>query len=385
MIAIIDSQNLYSKKKIFDLTITERLLRQLFVCGIRRAIVLSADSKDAYLKTGFEKHFDIDVTFEKAIHVEPDVDTLLLDGDGIYDDRVLSALLAASGSLSFVDKTNKNAPRAIKLKISKPTSLLEMTTGPIEEKDINTIDTYIRFLRKSYAPILLRVNQATNLRHLENDLYDKTFKSGLEWIAIYGYKIPVRGLTRFFAKTTITPNQITTFAIACRFAAIPVIASSWMPLGFALAVIFIVLDSLDGKLARLTFRLSDAADWIDHSTSMPARIAWYLAMAWHFSDGDLFAAIATWGLAGAALQVFDEINWLLIKRKFHKSLFDFSPLDSSVHLFTARKNDMFFMLLASGLGFEEGAYKVVSIWMAATVTWRTLRTLWIFILKKKPE
>ena len=207
-------------------------------------------------------------------------------------------------------------------------------------------------------------------------MYANSFKGTMEFVAVYGYRIPVRELTRLTAKTPITPNVVTAAAQICSFGAIPFLAYGWLWTGLLLAAGFIIFDSLDGKLARMTIRLSKAADKFDHLTSAPTRMGWYFAMGWYLSNGNLSSEIMPFALAYAAMPVIDKLTGAIFNAKFGRSPLDYTPLDGKVHLFTVRKNDIFLMLIAMIFGFIQTAYIAAACWAVLTWIWHLYRLVW---------
>ena len=245
--------------------------------------------------------------------------------------------------------------------------------GAISAVPLDHLKTYSRSLRRPVIPKIFVPKSPDDLRPIENQLYADTFKGTMEWIATYGYRLPVRELTRFFAKTTITPNMITVAALCCSFGAIPVFFFGWLKAGLALAASFIVLDSLDGKLARMTIRFSHAADRWDHLTSHPTRMAWYLGLGWQLSAQDFTGPLGIAMLVYTAMPLIDKLTLVAFNAKFGRSPLDYTPLDSKVHLFTVRRNDIFLMLFSSLFGVLADVYLVCTAWAVATWLWHLIR------------
>lgn len=397
---LIDARSPACSLKLFDLTLLERILRQLDVLGLAQTEVLldTARKLEDFLKPEFRKHFKLDVfsaksarTLDEAIETvfSSGSSLIILEGDAVYDDRVLEALIDSKESINITSA--ETSPWALHLTVSAwrqgGRTLQGVMQHGIQTIHTSTMPSYLRFLRKYVEPSSHRVTLQTNLNAMENGLYENTFKSGMEFIAVYGYRVPVREMTRYFAKTAITPNMITGIATFCKLAAIPCFFVGWLMTGLLLAASFIILDSLDGKLARMTFRFSRLADLVDHRTTLPARIGWNLGMTWYFAHGDWTGLPAIAGLVATTVPFLDDINWVVIKTKFQKSLFDFTDLDTFAHLFTVKKHDIFLMILGVILGVPLLTFYAVAIWTVATWLWHSARTLFIlFVLSKRhPE
>lgn len=401
MHALIDARSILSFEKIFSVPVFERILRQLNENGIPSATVLVLPQKanQNLLRKDFHPRYKIKINFTAADNSTNIVnilntfsdDLLLFEGDCIYDERIIQKLIETQAS--SILKTNDKDPFAAKIVkgdiVHLPKSFYTLTDIKaninFEILDLETMAPYIRFLRRTVPINLIRLTDPKEIRSIENYLYQNTFKGSMEFVAVYGYRLPVREVTRLLAKTPVTPNMITAVAILSAFAAIPALAFGWIWTGLLLAASFIFFDSVDGKLARMTIRYSKVADHFDHITSLPTRSAWYLALTWHLSGGDLLNSTGIAGLILTVLPFLDKLNMVLFNAKFGKSILDYKLLDRRVHLFTVRRNDIFFMLMSMFFGMIEKAFLIVVFWMIATWVWHLYRLIWfsIFPIKKR--
>lgn len=397
----IDARAPYAGEKLYSITLVERMLRQLFELGTRQHVTLVLCPEmhlASWIRPDFWPRYTI--AFE-TLHTEaPFIDLvqaapvssepiLLLEGDGIYDERILAMLLASSTSVCMDNPQQSRPPLAVVLQLHDrqhvktgaadwPTVLGQaVQDGWLSRLSIDDMDAYIVDLRQYATPMLLRLQHPDCIRAIENEMYDKTFKGVMDFIATYIYRIPVRGLVRLLAPTRITPNMVTTMSVLCSFAAIPLFALGWVWTAFIAAYTFVICDSLDGKLARLTIRLSKLAGQIDHGTSTPFECCYYLAWAWHFSGGEL----ALWP-AKAALFLFvcfclDKITTGTFNRRFHRSLFDYTPWDARFHLVAGRRT-INFSIMALGYALQQPtiALTVTAVWMLITMSWHMFRFAW---------
>ncbi len=167
-------------------------------------------------------------------------------------------------------------------------------------------------------------------------MYEKTFKGAMDFIATYIYRIPVRGLVRVLAPTRITPNFVTTISVICSFAAIPLFATGWLWTGLAIAFMFIIADSLDGKLARLTIGLSKVAGNVDYFTSPMFEACYYVAWGWYLSEGDFSTLPGKFSLLLFCFFGLDKIMTSIFGLRFRHYLFDYKMRDSHFHLIAGR-------------------------------------------------
>ena len=144
----------------------------------------------------------------------------------------------------------------------------------------------------------------------------------------------------------------------------------------------VLLDSVDGKLARLTLQLSDAMGAFEHIAAMPGLGLWYAALGWHFSAGALFTthpmALATWALLGVFL--LDKIATGSFKKLYGRELFDYAPVDAAFHLIAGRRNTSL-LLLTLGLVFDRAAesFALIGLWTALTLLFHLGRFAWVAV------
>ena len=111
-------------------------------------------------------------------------------------------------------------------------------------------------------------------------MYKRTFKGAIDGVARYGYYHLVRRITRRLAKFASTR---TVLSVLCVWGASPLIALGHVGAGIATAWCGVILDSVDGKLARLRLHLSDAMGDFEHVAAMPGLGLWVwyrLKLAW---------------------------------------------------------------------------------------------------------
>ena len=394
----IDARSPYAFEKVYSIALIERLLRQLFELGIRKhvTVILTPNTQlDRCLRQDFWPRFllEFDTMFSEApllqlVNSEEATDqpALLLEGDGIYDDRVLKQLLTSRNSLRIHGRNKAETPLAV-IVHPEDRQHLRINTQPMQEflhqgvqkgwlqlLSVDDMDHYIRDLRQTAVPSLLKLQHTECIRTIENELYEKTFKGVMDFIATYIYRIPVRELVRLLAPTRITPNHITTLSVICSFAAIPLFVMGWLWTGLAVAFTFIIADSLDGKLARLTIRLSKVAGHVDHFTSPLFEAGYYLAWGWHFSGGDVFTWPGTAGLLLFGFFGLDRITTSVFGLKFRHSLLDYTVADARFHLIAGRRTiNLFIMTLGCAFQRPILALYAITIWMCITMLWHMYR------------
>jgi phosphatidylglycerophosphate synthase len=376
-VALLDCRLPASQIRLYSLSVFERLCRQLYSLGIHRIFTVTEQDQDfkQWLRSDFAKRFPIEFTRVQPADRFPDFnEILLLQSNGLYDTNVLKALLEADE----LKIDSADGPLALKIKdrnsaLTAGEMLINRQMENIRRVSIDQYEYYDRDLRQPISPFFLNVKMETNIRVLENLMYEKTFKGAMDFIASYIYKIPVREMVRLLAPTRVTPNMITVLSILCSILAIPFFAIGMLGIGTLLGFLFIVFDSLDGKLARLTVNLTPEAGHWDRKTSTPAVALWSIAWGWHFSGGQLYTIPFFVGLLIFGLTLVDKWTRMAFRALTRRSILDFSHIDRIFHLFASKRTTNLFILTVGLIATpwfptaDEYAFYTIMLWL--TFTW----------------
>ena len=199
---------------------------------------------------------------------------------------------------------------------------------------------------------------------------------GAPFLTAYVFPPIVWVLTRRFAKTGVTPNQVTVVGIIACFAAIPFFAAGmWLP-GLALGYLMAVLDSVDGKLARLTFTYSSQGDILDHGLDLVHPPLWYFAWAWGLAGGELQSPLVTASVWWFLFYLFDRVMEMLFKASTGQSIHGYTPLDVRMRTFISRRNTnmaVFTLALPLGLGVE--SFYLMVAWQGVCLAFHLSRVI----------
>lgn len=122
-----------------------------------------------------------------------------------------------------------------------------------------------------------------------------------------GVRRAVRAVARWLHQLTsgrLRPNDVTVFGLLMHIpVALLIVADYWIMAGILL-IVFGLLDTLDGELARLQNRVSDAGGFLDAATDRMKEVLLYTAIAYWLALGPM-PAQAAWAAAalGASLCV----------------------------------------------------------------------------------
>ena len=211
---------------------------------------------------------------------------------------------------------------------------------------------YNRQLRKLDTPFIQRLTPETR-REIERKSYFGAYKGVTDLLTKHLWPELALWLTRIAASIGMTPNMVTAIGAALCIYATYLFAYGHYWTGMLAAFIFMVFDTVDGKLARCTITSSKWGNVADHGVDLVHPPFW-----WYFWG----VGLGTWGLAlsdrtfllvmiavvaGYVLQ--RVIEGMFIK-DFGMDVHVWRRFDSQFRLITARRNPniaiLFFATLA---------------------------------------
>ncbi|MET0250974.1 MAG: CDP-alcohol phosphatidyltransferase family protein [Novosphingobium sp.] len=220
--------------------------------------------------------------------------------------------------------------------------------GALAFEDGPTIEN--RQLRKRETPFLLPLNPET-VRSIERASYFGAYKGVTDILTKYLWPEWALVLTRLAARIGMTPNMVTAIGAALCVAATFAFADGHYWLGLVLGLGFMVLDTVDGKLARCTITSSWWGNIFDHGLDLVHPPFWW----WFWATG-----LAAWGLAfddamfwwvQGAIQggylVQRLIEGVFMRRYGGIHIHVWQRFDSRFRLITARRNPNMVILFVS--------------------------------------
>jgi phosphatidylglycerophosphate synthase len=255
-----------------------------------------------------------------------------------------------------------------------------LAAGRIAPLDERRFPAYIDKLRRTLPYWIHAVDGPATRRELERQMFWDNYKGSTDLLTRWVFPPLVWPLTRISARLGIHPNAITAFSVVLAFAAVPLwVAGQWWA-GFACAFTMAVLDSVDGKVARVTLTSSSIGNVMDHGLDIVHPPFWYFAWAWGLGarpDDPLYLA----ALLFIGFYVADRLVLGVARKRLGHALHSTTPLDERVRSVIARRNiTMSIMALALLVGQGAAGFLIVTAWQGATLAWHTWRTLWLGFL-----
>ena len=349
---------------------------------------------------------------------------LILAGDSVADPRLLGELARERGSVVVTD--HAAVPRALPelwsrvfggwtahgdgqscvIRLEPGTALAPATTvadlgrqllaAPVTRHfEAAGRDQHLAMQRRD-VPFWIRAVPDDRARaDVERFLFDASYKGSTDVFTRYVYPYLVWPMVLWCTRHRVHPNLVTAISIVATLAAVPFFCAGWWVTGLALAWLMSVLDSVDGKVARLTFTASKLGEVLDHGLDIVHPPLWYLGWAiglLHLPpeawlSGPAFALPlyqAAWALL--ALYVADRLVLAIYKARFRRGLHGHRPLDRIARSLISRRNvNLPLFTVALIVGWGEPAFWLIVWWQAATLLWHATRTAWILARRETPQ
>ena len=226
------------------------------------------------------------------------------------------------------------------------------------------------------APPLLEPVSEDRRQALEDRLYDSAYKGVTDLVTKWLWPRPAKAGARFCAAAGITPNAVTLLGLALMLAACGLFHQGQFAAGLAAGWFMTYLDTVDGKLARVTAQSSKLGHVLDHGMDIIHPPFWYalwgMALAPSALPWGLDLADACWVLvAGYVAGRLAEQIFLVLGGC---AMFTWRPFDSWFRLVTARRNPCLIILTAACLaGRPDWGFIGVTLWTVATTAVLTAR------------
>ena len=245
-----------------------------------------------------------------------------------------------------------------------------------EPVEAETVELSYRKLRKRDRPFVLPLDPA-NPERIERAAYDAAYKGVTDALTLYLWRKPAFYLTRWAAEAGLTPNIITAIGAAFCVLAFWLFWQGLYWPGIASAFVFMVLDTVDGKLARCTGTSSEWGNVFDHGIDLIHPPFWWWAWihgleAYGRPLEPIYATMLLWAIIGG--YVAQRLIEGLFLRRFGMHIHVWRPLDSQFRLVTARRNPNMVLLAAALLvGRPDTGIELVALWTIVSLIFHAVR------------
>lgn len=212
---------------------------------------------------------------------------------------------------------------------------------------------------------------------IHRELFDSVYKGVTDLVTKYVWPVPAYWLTRILAAARATPNMVTAVGIACMLLAAVLFARGEIALALLLAWLMTFLDTVDGKLARVTVQSSPTGNRLDHWTDIAHPPLWWACLGYGvvLHEGNM-GLVQTAVLLLLGSYVAGRLVEVVFKLQLGFNQFIWEPFDAAFRLVVARRN---IILLIVTVGFIAGAllesFLLAAGWSVASVVVQAVRLL----------
>jgi len=307
---------------------------------------------------------------------------LLANDDYVFDPLLFSYLLTRSDAVVCKDGVAVLATLATERQADLVEAAMrgeQALDGSIERIDIDDSFTlYNSKLRKRERPLLMRLDPGT-VRSVERLTYKGAYKGVTDVLTKYLWPAWALVLTRLAASVGMSPNMVTAIGAVNCVAAAVCFWNGFYWLGMMLALIFMVLDTVDGKLARCTLTSSRIGNFFDHGIDLVHPPFWWWAWAHGLSAAGLApsARAFTWTMVAIMVgYVVQRVIERYFKRRFGFQIHVWTKMDSDFRLITARRNPNMVILFVATL-FQRPDIGIVAVacWTIISLLFHAVRLI----------
>ncbi len=296
---------------------------------------------------------------------------VIIRGDHVYGATLFDALARSAPGTVLVDGAGRalaarvdSASRdwAVRL-LDTETPGTDLPEGAVACDAATLAGQHNIRLRKKHAPLLIR---ATDRRTVEKALFDDSYKGVTDLVTKHVWPPLALPATRWCARQGLTPNQVTLASAVLVGVAFWLFWNGHFALGIVAAWAMTFLDTVDGKLARVTLQSSPFGNIFDHGIDLIHPPFWYWAWAVGLAASGAALDDGGWTLgiiiAGYILQRGEEALFLHL---FGMQIHIWRRFDSLFRQITARRNpNMLILMVATIVGAPREGLIAVAAWTA---------------------
>jgi phosphatidylglycerophosphate synthase len=349
-----------SSVRLWGLTSRQRLVRVLKSAGVTDVVedIASVPENSSVLLLRADYLYD-----DRLIHYLVEIPDILLR----FTDQHTDAIIAA-----HVSSARARQARDVLAGAGEAESLREVRTETLETLSIS----FQERLRKFEPPFILSITPKDR-RILERRLFDWSYKGVTDLVTKWAWPHPARWAVGQCARFGLRPNHVTIVGLFLVVLAGILFAYGQYGWGLLAGWLMTFLDTVDGKLARVTVTSSRFGHYFDHIIDIVHPPIWYILWgiglevynpgAFGLSLGALFWLIMAGYVAGRLV----EATFTGGLGRF--GIFCWRPVDSYFRLITARRNPCMILLTGCTL------FGRPDLGLVAVASWTVLTSIFLFI------
>ena len=413
--ALVFAEPAEAEPTLLGVPVLERLLRTLVRSGVTHAVLISSASEalgvglagDDWARAGLaistrSRSAGVpQVADALAAWPEEAERVLVFPSLGVFDARIVKALVRASDAVALVDSSTEeqsmagpSIARTSRSLLCGP-ALLERSflasrrgdlaivlaeaidEGALGVVDVREIPRYIPSMRRTLRPFWLPApTGALELNRAEAIVVEAAQKKALDFPA-YVHAPIENAVVRAICRTGVTPNQVSLLGNVVAWIGTALLATGQLGWGILLALVVGVLDGVDGKLARMKIETTPSGK-LEHWFDTLFEVSWAVALAWYLARSG--ARPDAWWLLLLLLgaEAVDGLAKGAIILRYGRQIDDVAPFDRAVRLVGGRRNVyVWIMAVGIALGAAGNAFALVACWEALTALVHVGRVAWL--------
>ncbi len=309
---------------------------------------------------------------------------LIFHGGYLFDDRLIQYLTTTGDVILQIEAEGQKIAVAAHVSAALAHQTLELMGSSGNESlpgmKTQTLETlplsFQKSLRKSSPPFVLAITEG-NARELEQWLYDWSYKGVTDLITKWVWPVPALWVVRLCARFGIRPNHVTLTGLILVIIAGLMFYRGQYGWGLIAGWLMTFLDTVDGKLARVTVTSSRFGHYFDHLIDLIHPPLWYIL--WGIGLGISYPASDQWLMPAIWGILIGYVAGRLVEGLFKVRLGSFGifcwrPVDSYFRLITGRRNPNLLLLTAGAmLGRPDLGLLAVACWTVLSSLFLLLR------------
>ena len=227
---------------------------------------------------------------------------------------------------------------------------------------------YVKKLRRTVTPLALALDEQPR-PVVERKLFSSVYKGVTDVVTKYAWPEPALWLTRAAAALGLSPNAVTMLGLVLTFVAGWQFYVGNLGIGMLAAWLMTLLDTVDGKLARVTVTSTWLGNQLDHGNDLIHPPLWWYCLAHGVTlvdPGYPWTWVSCWVIL--ATYVIGRVLERGFKKQFKINPFMWKQFDSRFRMIVSRRN-IILLVMTIGLvaGLPAQAFAVCAIWSVISV------------------
>jgi phosphatidylglycerophosphate synthase len=348
--------------RVWGITPAERLRRGLVNAGIDRVTFIAVDAE---------------------LPPVPEAGVVAVRADWVLDERILERLRDCAEPVWVADEEGGAAVAARGSGVTSVewfASLRSGDSGALPGAARTTpgalVPSYVAKLRKSQPPWCLPAC-SERVEAIERHTFGASYKGATDLVTKWVWPAPARWLTGVLARAHVQPNTVTGVSWVLAALTVWLFMEGAFGAGLLCAWLMTFLDTVDGKLARVTLTSSKLGDVLDHGLDLVHPPIWW--WAWGVGIGAASSPAVLIVVAGYFIgRLLEGVFLASFKMETHS----WRPIDTLFRTITARRNpNLIFLSVGTVAGRPDLGMAIVAVWTVASLSFHAVRLLQAWLVR----